>query len=446
MATSISATGSGLDIPTLVEQLVTAARTPTETRLNTAGTTASAKLSAVGQVKSAMSSLQTALNKVISSADTSTYKATVASDAGFTASADSKAVAGSYGVEVVQLATAQKLSTTSGYASDATIGSGTLTIAYGEDTSLDVEIGADATLSDIAATVNKAAGGKGVVASVITADDGQHLVFSAVGSGSDGALTITASGGDGGLLALSNGDGGGLGTTVAAQDAIVRVDGFERTSSSNTVSDLVPGVTLTLTKAAAGTSYTLGVAADSSTLKSNLTSFVSAYNSAISTLKSTSSYDSSTQTASALTGDSLVRSLQQQLRSQVSANVGELKALGVSIDKDGVMSFDGTTFDSAVAADPEAAATLFGKDGSYSAGLTKLLDSSLDSISGTLVLRSNGLTKQISGIEDQFDKLDERMTKLSALYTAQFTAMETMIVQLQSSASSLNSLLSTSSE
>lgn len=445
MANTISASGSGLDIPTLVSQLVTATRTPTETRINKAGTAATAKLSAIGQIKSAMTSLQTAVEKMSAAADAPSFKTTVASGAGYTASAGTKAVAGDYSVEVVRLATAQKLSSAA-YAKDATVGSGTLNIAYGAgaDDKVKVDIAANATLADIAAAVNSAAGGKGVTASVVTANDGQHLVFSATATGSGGALNITASGGNGGLTALTNGTGGGLTQSVAAADALVRVDGFERTSSSNTITDLVPGVDLTLTKAAAGTSYNLNVASDNSSLKSAITAYVTAYNSVVSTLKSTSSFDSATRTASALTGDSLVRTLQQQLRGQVSSNVLGLKDLGVTVSKDGVMSFDTTAFDKAIAADPEAAKAMFGEEGTYGGAVASLLDEHLDSISGTLILRTDSINKQISGLEDELDKLDVKMTRLSEQYTKQFTAMETMIVQMQSSASSLNNLLSQS--
>ena len=445
MANTISASGSGLDIPTLVSQLVTSARTPTETRINKAGTTANAKLSALGQIKSAMTSLQAALEKMGAAADSPSFKATTASGAGYSATATAKAVPGDYSVEVVRLATAQKLSSAA-YAKDATVGSGTLSIAYGAgaDDVVKVEIAASATLADIAAAVNRASGGKGVSASVVTANDGQHLVFSAASTGSGGALSITASGGNGGLVALANGSGGGLTQTVAAADALVRVDGFERTSSSNTISDLVPGVDLTLAKAAAGTTHNLNVVSDNGGLKSAIAAYVNAHNSVVGTLKSTSSYDSTTRTASALTGDALVRTLQQQLRGQVSGNVTGLKELGVTIDKAGVMSFDATAFDKAVAADPDAARAMFGSGGSYGGAVASLLEGHLDSMSGTLVLRTNGINKQISGLEDELDRLDEKMTRLSDLYTRQFTAMETMIVQMQGSASSLNQLLAQS--
>ncbi len=246
------------------------------------------------------------------------------------------------------------------------------------------------------------------------------------------------------LVALTNGTGGGLTQTVAATDALVRVDGFERTSSSNTISDLVPGVDLALTKAAAGTSHTLNVAGDNSGLKSAISAYVSAYNSVVGALKSTSAYNSTTRTASALTGDSWSAPCSRRCAAKVSANVSGLKELGVTVGKDGVMSFDGAAFEGAIAADPESVRQLLGKEGAYGAGVAKLLDGHLDSIDGTLVLRTESINKQISGLEDQLDKLDERMTKLSAMYTAQFTAMETMIVQMQGSASSLNNLLSTS--
>lgn len=441
MATS-SVTGSGLDIPSLVSQLVTAARTPTATRINSAGSAATAKLSAIGQVKSSMTTLQSALNKVISSADTTAYKATVQADAGFTATTTSNSATGSYSVEVVQLATAQKLSS-GAYASGATVGSGTLTFSYGDDKTIEVTIGADDTLATIAAAVNKAAGGVGVTASVVTADDGQHLVFSSTNTGEAGALTVTASADSTGLAGLTY-DGtsnSGLSATIAAKDAVVRVDGFERTSSSNTVADLVPGVVLNLTKAAEGSNFSLTVASDTSALKGNLTAFAAAYNATNTLLKSSSAYNPDTKTASTLTGDSLIRSLQQQLRGSVSANLVDLKALGLTLDKDGVMSFSASAFDTAIAADPLAAKNMFGKDGTYSAGLSSMLNSNLNSTNGTLVMRTNSLNDQISDLSDQMDALDARMDKLSNQYTAQFTAMETMITQMQSSAGSLSSLL-----
>ncbi len=448
MATSsLSVIGSGLDIPTLVSQLVANERKPAADRINTQGTAATAKLSALGSIKSSLSSLQSSLDALVKGASTLAYKTTVPDGSGFSATVvtdastgKTLAAAGTYNVEVVSLAQPQKL-TSGAFAADAAVGDGTLTIAWGEQ-SLDVEIAPGSTLADIAAAVNKAANGKGVNATVITASDGQHLVLNAVDAGTQGALTLSASGGDGGLSALTwDGAGGGLSQTIPPTNALVRVDGFERESSSNSISDLIPGITLNLTKAEEGTTKTLTVGQDNAPLKINLQAFVSAYNASISLLKNSSAYDATNNKASTLTGDSLVRGLQQQLRSQLSANVVDMKGLGLTINTDGTLAFNASTFDKTMAESPNAAANLLGKDGKLSSSLSSLLKSNLDSGTGTLTLRTDALNKQIKKLEKDLDDLDARMEKVSARYTAQFTAMDSLVAQMQSTSNYLTQQL-----
>lgn len=432
MATSsLFAVGSGMDVAAVVKTLVAAQRAPQENRINADGTASSAKLSALSTIKGALSNLQTAMNAIAKSADKSAVKATVADGAGYTASVTDSATAGNYSIEVVKLAERQKL-TSAAYADKAVVGDGTLTIGYG-DKSLNVTVVEGSKLSDVAAAINKAAGGNGVTASVVSADDGDHLVLNAVDSGTKGALTISSAGGNGGLSALTygSGNGGGLTQTVAAADAIVRVDGFERTSSSNAVADLVPGITLNLTKAAEGTKYSLTIANDSTSLKANITAFVTAYNTANTLLKSSSAYDATNDKSSALTGDSMVRGLQQSLRKQVSENVVDLKALGVTIDKNGAMSFDSAKFDSAVASDPTSAKAMFGTDGGFTAGMTTLLNSNLDTTSGTITQRTASLNKHITDLTNQLSNLDKRMETLTKQYTDRFTAMDTIVAKMQ---------------
>ncbi|WP_295962054.1 flagellar filament capping protein FliD [uncultured Xanthomonas sp.] len=434
---STTGIGSGLDIPSFVAKLVAKERQPQEDRINRDGTASSAQLSSLSTIKSALSNLQTAMSTVSDSADKGAYKATIDDGAGYTATVTSSANAGKYGIEVVKLAQSQKL-TSSAYASGAVVGGGTLTIAYGS-TTLNINVDAGSKLSDVAAFINKAANGAGVTASVVTADDGDHLVLNAVDTGTKGALTITTSGGDGGLAKLTYppGNNGGLTQTIAAADAVVKVDGFQRTSSSNTIADLVPGVAINLTKAVAGTSFNLNITNDNTPLKANLTALVSAYNSANSVLKSSSAYDATNKKASPMTGDAMVRGLQQSLRRLVSDNVSGLMAMGVTIDKDGVMSFDSAKFDTAAAADPSAAKTQLGNNGSFGTGMSTLLKSNLDSTSGTLTQRTNSLNKHISDLTDQLSDLDKRMQTLTDQYTARFTAMNQLVTQMQGVSDSL---------
>lgn len=445
---SLYSIGSGLDIPTIVAGLVAADRKPEETRINNAGTAASAQLSAISTIKSGMSNLQTALKTLTSSIDSQAYKTTVGEGAGFTATATTSATPGNYNVEVVSLAERQKL-TSGAYASDKVVGDGTLTIKFGDDAedTLDVTIAEGAKLSDVAAAINKAAGGVGVTASVVSADDGQHLVLTAADTGTAGAMTVTSSGGNGGLAGLTYPASGstGLTETVAAKDALVRVDGFERTSSSNAVADLIPGVVLNLTKAGEGTKYSLSIGKDNTSIKTNISAFISAYNAVNTVLKSSSAYNADTQTASALTGDAMVRGLQQQMRSQVSGSVTELKALGVTIGTDGTLSFDAAKFDAKVASDPNAAQKLFGTDGAVSKGLDSMLDSNLNSTNGSITLRSNSLNAQIKDLEEQLDDLDRRMEEATTRYTAKFTAMDTLVAQMQTTSDYLTQQLAASS-
>lgn len=436
---ALSTVGSGLDIPSLVSQLVAAERAPTQNRINTAGTAATAKLSALGTIKSSLSSLQGAMESLSKSATTASFKANVPTDAGFTASTSTGAVAGSYQVEVVSLSTAQKL-TSGAFQKDAAIGQGTLSLAWGTDNTLEVEIAADSKLEDIAKAINTAAGGKGVTASIITANDGQHLVLNSVDAGTAGAIRVSASGT--GLDAFSwDGTSGNLTEAVKAADAKVVVDGFERTSSSNSISDLIPGITLTLTKAGEGTKSTLTVSQDNTSLKTNLQAFVAAYNSTTTVLRSSSSYNATSNTAAALTGDALVRGLQQQMRTLVSGNVSDLKTLGVSIALDGTLTLDSGTFEKAIAADPTGAAVLFGAEGKLTSGLKTIITSQLDSTSGVLAQRTDNLNKQIKKLERELDDLDLRMEKVAARYTAQFTAMDQLVTQMQSTSDYLTQQL-----
>lgn len=437
---SLFAVGSGLDIPTIVSQLVAADRAPTENRINNQGTAATAKLSALSTIKSALSNLQGALGSLSTNLSTPAFKSTVAEGAGFSASSTAQASAGSYEIEVLSLARGNKLSSRA-FASNELVGAGSLAIGFA-GTTLQVEIGADATLSSVAREINRVAGGKGVTASVITSDAGQHLVLAATGTGTGNAVTVTASG-DGRLGELSwNGSAGGMTQTTAASQAQVKIDGQLRRGDSNTFTDLVAGMTITLEKPSDGKAHSLSVAADSSLAKGSLQSFVSTYNATLTALKNASSYNAETKTASALTGDAMVRGLQSQLRGILGGdNISQLKALGITAAKDGSLSFSSSQFDKTQAEQPELAASLLGKEGRLSSSLKSLFDANLDSGKGLLTQRTDTLNKQISKLERELDDLDVRMDKAYERYTKQFSAMDTLVAQMQNTSSYLTSQL-----
>ena len=129
------------------------------------------------------------------------------------------------------------------------------------------------------------------------------------------------------------------------------------------------------------------------------------------------------------------------MRNLVSGNVTDLKALGVSIATDGTLTLDGGAFDKAMASDPTAAAAMFGTEGKLTKGLKTIITNQLDSSTGTLAQRTDNLNKQIKKLERDLDELDLRMEKVSARYTAQFTAMDQLVAQMQSTSDYLTQQL-----
>lgn len=432
MGISSAGIGSGLDVASIVNQLVAAERSPTAARIDRTERQVNGQISALGSLRSAFDSLRSAVEKLSSDDTSMARKVKLPDEPHFSASADAGAAMGNYSVEVLALATANKVSTAAHADSDAAVGTGTLTISSGE-TTLDIEIDSgNNTLAGIRDAINKAADGKGVSASIIHADDGARLVLTATETGLANALSISASGGDGGLATMV----GGTSELAAATDALVKVNGFQRSSASNSISDMLEGVTLTLTTAAPGTVQDFSIASDPSPLRGAAKDFVKAYNSALDAIAKATRYDPSTEIAAPLTGDAMVRGIGSDFRNQISAGIGDLAALGIDTDKAGKLTMDDTAFDAAIAEDPRPATRLFSGEGSLVANLETSLGRLLDD-DGMFDDREAGLEGRTDGIADQRLALDRRMAQVEERYRAQFTALDVLVSKMQSTSSFL---------
>ena len=441
MSTTIGTAGK-LDVPTMVAQLVAADRAQPEARIARGERQVNSQISAIGTLRSAFSALGTAVNALTSTDNLQARKAILPAEANFAATTSAGAAAGRYQIEVLALASAQKL-TSGAFAADAAVGTGTLTIRAGE-TTLDIEIGeSNNTLAGIRDAINAAAGGKAVTASIVTGDDGPHLVLNAVDTGSAGALKISASGGDGGLAALSYHPDGpsGLSQLLPAADARIVVDGIERTSSSNTVTDVIDKVSLTFTKAEPGVVRELRIEGDASVQRNAVKGFVSAYNAALGAIGQVTAYNIEAKTAAALNGDAMVRNATRELRDVLGDNVMDLKSIGITINKDGTLKLDEAAFDKGMAASPEAAARLFstgGLAGKVDAVVDRLVDPD-----GLLDGRSKSLSDRSKALASQRSALDFRMTQAEARYRTQFTALDVLLSSLQTSSDFLTQQLAT---
>ena len=440
MASIVSAgIGSGLDVNGLVSQLVAAERAPTDNRLNSDQSTTKTQISAFGALSGVMSGLQTALDAFKTTGADPDRKATVATGAGFTASASTTAVLGSYQVRVEQLATTQKLQSAA-VASSTQVGYGTLAIKVGTDAAVNVSIAqGKGTLADIRDAINAATGSQGVTASLVHGDAGDVLVLTSPRSGTSGALSITASGGDGGLSVL-NTTGGTLTEATPAGDAEVWVDGVKRTSASNHITDLIDGVTLDLTKAQTGVDFKLTVAGDATSLHARVDAFVKAYNTAITTLRTQSAAGDKDNAGGPLSGDATPRAIIQALRGAIGSDYANLSTLGLKTAVDGTLTLDGSKLDAALASDAGAVRKAFGDSATYAKSLRATLTAYVGD-DGLIASRTKSLNDHLKNIADQRTQLDRRMSQMETDYRRQFTALDSMMAQMQSTSSFLTQQL-----
>lgn len=477
MALSSPGVGSGLDINSLVTQLMNLERAPI-TLLDKKEASFQAKLSSFGTVKSALASLQTAAKALSTPEKFSPMKASVADASVLSASAGPTAVAGSYEVEVQSLAQSQKLLMSAagggGYAAtDTVIGTGTITINFGTYTAAEppatepsftanpdkpepksiVIDSSNNTLAGVRDAINSA--NAGVSASIIHdgAANGYRLVLTSTDSGARNAMQISVADatGDLGQLAYDPSSAAPeatrLAENVAAKDAVIKVDNVTITKQSNTITDAIQGVTLNLAKTMAeGTTTKITVARDTSNVKTAVEGFVKAYNDANKALRDASSYDASTGKAAVLAGDSTVRSIQNQLRGVFSnplsgapAGMTLLSDVGISFQKDGTLTIDETKFGKALADPAKDMSKLFASTGTIKgfAWQTEVLAGKILSPVGVLANRSDSINDSIKDIGSRRDAINVRLVGIEKRYRDQFTALDSMVASMTSTSSYL---------
>jgi flagellar hook-associated protein 2 len=451
--------GSGLDVAGLVTKLVDAERTPVLTRLAMKEATLQAQLSGFGLVRGALDKVKSALDALNSPTLLTTNKATVSDDSRFTASADASAAAGSYSVQVSQLAAAQKLASGTFAGPDVVVGTGTLTLALGgKSASITIDDGNN-TLAGIRDAINAArdASGRplGVTATLVTSTGGSepagtYLLLTSNVTGAANTISLTASGGDGGLAALQYQTGAGdngLTERQAPADAVVQVDGFTYSSASNTVTGALAGVTLNL-KATTTTPVTLVVSADTGAVRGKVQALVDAYNGLHQVIKQQAGYDTAAGKGGVLIGEPALRNLEAQLRRALTdppgGAGGPIKSaadLGIGFDASGTMTFDGGKLDALLAGDRSAAAGFLQGSQGVIGRLRGVVDGYLGSAGGIIKARTDGIDRRLKDIADQRDALATRMDALQQQYLKQFNALDSLLGQLQSTGTFLTQQL-----
>jgi flagellar hook-associated protein 2 len=437
--------GSGLDLEGLVTKLMTVEQAPL-TVIDNKISSYNTKISALGALKSAVTTLQTAAKALAPSIgqtaqqNLATYSATLADTSVGTATADSAASssAGDYSLTVVQTARTDRLT----FAANPTLTAGTtLNIAVGTS-SVSVSITAGMTLGDLRDAINSSSGG-----ATATLIGGTQLILTSNTSGGTGLITVS---GDAGFAWNPNNTGAAVGisqsTDSKGRDAQIQVNGILLTSTSNTFTDAVDGVDITLKSGtAANTSTTLTVSADTSTkVTADVKAFVDAYNSFISLVKQYGYYDADTKTAGTLQGDYALRTMQSRLYSQISStpagvtgSITSLSNLGISVQSDGKLSIDSTKLSNAVSSG-------FTNVSNYLAALGKSVDTASDGLissDGLITNATSTINSRIDDAETRRTALEARLTVIEARYRKQFSALDTLIASMQSTSTYLTQQL-----
>jgi flagellar hook-associated protein 2 len=444
-----AAGGSVIDVSSLVSQLVAATRAPQDSIISSETQTVTTQISAIGTLKGALSTFQSSLSALDTPTAFNAETASSGNSSVFTATATSDATPGSYSVSVSQLAQAQQIVSTTGISGSASIGTGTLQLSLG-GTSFNVQVdSSNNTLAGIAGAINSAAGNPGITATVINGTDGSHLVLSSTQTGAANTIQVSETDGGSSLSSLTYGTGNTTNFTqnTAAQDAEFSISGIAHTSASNTVSDALNGVTLTLTgttpATGTGSTASLTVASDQTTIISNVQAFVDAYNTMVGAITPLGSYDQASGTAGPMLGDPVLSGIQNQMKQALyglvntgSSTYNSLASVGITTNSDGTLSLDTTKFTTALNAAPSAVSSLFSSSGGVAATLNTTINNELAS-GGIIDSRSTTLVTQENQLTQKTDDLNTQMTALTASLTQQYSTLNTLLSSLQTTSSYL---------
>ena len=455
---TLSGAGSGLDIKSLVNQLVTAERAPAEKRLNRREGEINTLLSAFGRLKSSMSTFGDALDDLKIAATFKDRTASSSNENTATVTASSGASAASYSLDVAAVAQAHKLVAGGSSYSGQT---GTITLEIGQydsgsnsfSATRTVTLAIDAsnnTVQGIRDAINDA--NTGISASVINDGSNDILSITADDTGTTNTIRVSTSGDSDG----NNTDGNGLSAfsfdptsagpsnareVSPATDAEFTIDGIAITSSSNTLTTTVTGLTVDLLST--GTT-TLNVEQDVDSAREKIQTLVDSYNELIGTIRDLTKYGGGAGGNGALLSDSAVFGIDVRVRSIIgstSSNGGDFSSLmeiGFASDPEsGELKLDTAKLENALKTDFDGVGNLISD---YASRLDDYMNTQLGS-DGVLTTRMDGLNSRKEDLSDQRDALDMRIDSLRARYTAQFSRLDGLIASLNSTGGFLSQQL-----
>lgn len=461
--------GSGIEIESLVNQLVDLEGKYTTEKFEKDEVAVQAKITAFGNLQGAITDFKEAVDKIRLSRTFEENTVRIANDPTtsstttyFEASATSRAVTGSYNIEVEQLAQAHKLSKDFNTKSQV-IGTGTLRIVVGQGQSVtktnDYTVdSSNNSVEGVKNLINATSNETGVVASLIESDAGVKLIISSKETGVKNTLGISvlndADGDDEDDAGLSQLDMGNLSQINAAQDTNVRIDGQLITSAKTTLVDVIEGTTIDLKKAEDGKVHTLTISVDEGKIKDKLKDYVEKYNDIVDIINDVSKTNASDpDLAGDLVGDANLRTIEYRLRRSLTytnstpSGLNTLANLGITTNvKTGKLSLNDFKYDSATKSNVDDLVVMFTE--SLNGVAVRQFDD-LDSIinsDGVITKASQKLNDRLKEITVEKAEHQLRLERRRIFLTLRFASLDTLLGQLQATGDFVSQSLSKSVE
>ena len=445
--------GSGVDLNSIVNQLVALERRPLQ-EMQAQAKSIQTRLSSMGQIQSLFSKLQDSANALgnatlwtgVTAASSDTSSVQVRAGAG--------TPAGSYQVTVQRLAAAQTAASAAALPSATSpVGAGELSIEVGSWTTgntsftaraggnpLRITVTADDTLATLRDKINGSGGA--VSAALVTDASGSRLTLRSRETGAESGFRVQVTDADGanadgaGLsrFRFDPPSGGGLGQTQAASDAQATINGIEVVSASNTMAGVIEGMTLTLGKVSTAP-VDITVSTDTEGIRKAISGFASAYSDLAKYIADQTRFDPATKAGGPLQGDSAANSLQARLRSLVgapsaaSSTLSRLSDIGLQLQRDGSMTVNSARLDNAMGNLTELRRALSAIDTEQptNAGLARRFADFATAVlgsDGAVANRQAGLRRELTANQARQDKVNERAERTERRLIEQYGALD----------------------
>lgn len=435
--------GSGLDIKSIVSQLVALEKKPLE-KLKIDAATTQAKITTFGQIKSLVSTLQDSVTKLTSVTGWNSVAATSSAKDYVSATAIGGTQPTSFNVEVQSLAQARATASQS-LPAGAALGEGTLTLTV-NGTAVDIEVGAADTMAGIAGKINGSTAG--VTATILNDGSGERLLLTSKTTGLNGAFSLSVAETVDDNVSGEDPNTNNLGLsrllfgtteTKAAADAQATINGIAVTSSNNTFANVVSGVTLTVgQETEVGKPVTITVSPDNSAVQANIDAFIQAYNDVNGVLNEATKYDAEKGVGALLQGDSTTLSLQSALRAAVqSLTTGgafsRLSDIGISAQRGGDLTLDASKLSKALE-QPDALKNLFSSTGVGDAqGIAvrlKSVTTALLATDGFFKRKDDSLNRMLDANSKDQDRVNDKASRIETQLNRKYSALDTQMSSL----------------